>query len=208
MCVVASTDACAGACTLCDWSRSTRRAAASSQTGIAVSNDATFALGDGAVTTAATLSGAGTVNLGENACLTVAGGGKFDGTLSGTGVLALSGGTLTKTDGSALAIDLAIADGFSFTTDANGTGLPVANTTGTLTLPENGTVTFDCKRADVLGKTFIIAKGGTVTKAADLLTGWNVVCTDATRKCAGRFAIKDGEFTVTVSTPGIMILVR
>ncbi len=178
-------------------------------TALAVSAGARLTLERGADVAAATLDGAGTVELAGAARLTLARGGTFDGTFEGAGSVVVAGGALRRSDGAAFAVPLALADGIVVETDAAGTDLPVADTAVALTLPAHGTLAFTCAAGAVPPGTFILARGNPLV-APDGLAGWT--WRDATgQPTAGmvvRFAVKDNALVAHVLRSGTLLLVR
>lgn len=178
-------------------------------TALAVSAGARLTLERGADVAAASLDGAGTVALTGASRLALARGGTFDGTFEGPGALTLAGGALRRSDGAALNVPLALADGIVVTADAAGTGLPVADTAAALTLPAHGTLAFTCPARAVAPGALVLARGAPLVAPADL-DGWT--WRDATGLPAAgtviRFAVKDNALVAHVLRAGTLLLVR
>ncbi len=178
-------------------------------TALAVAAGARLSLERGADVAAATLDGAGTVALAGAARLTLAQGGTFDGAFEGLGSVVVAGGALRRSDGAALAVPLALADGIVVETDAAGAGLPVADTAAALVLPAHGTLAFTCKAGEAPSGALVLARGGSVS-APDGLAGWT--WRDATGQPAAgttvRFAVEGGAFVARVLRSGTILLVR
>lgn len=178
-------------------------------TALAVSAGARLTLERGADVAAATLDGAGTVELAGAARLTLARGGTFDGTFEGAGSVVVAGGALRRSDGAAFAVPLALADGIVMETDAAGTDLPVADTSAALTLPAHGTLAFTCPAGAVPSGTFVLARGRPLV-APDGLTDWT--WRDATGQPAAgtvvRLAVRDNALVAHVLRAGTLLLVR
>ena len=183
-------------------------------TALTVAEGARLVLARGADVAAATLDGAGAVALEGAARLVLAEGGTFDGTFDGafegSGTVALAGGALRRSDGAALDVPLALVDGLVVTTDAAGTGLPVAHVAAALTVPAHGTLAFTCPAGAVPPGTLVLARGAPLVAPPEGLAGWT--WRDETGAAAAgttvRFAVKDGAFVAQVMRSGTLLLVR
>ena len=123
--------------------------------------------------------------------------------------MTLAGGALRRSDGAALNVPLALADGIVVTTDAAGTGLPVADTAAALTVPAHGTLAFTCPARAVAPGALVLARGASLVAPANL-DGWT--WRDVTGLPAAgtviRFAVKDNALVAHVLRAGTLLLVR
>lgn len=120
----------------------------------------------------------------------------FTGTVNGTGTLILNAAMANAT----VAANVAIPDGANLVLGSH----PLVTTSGTLFVPENGTVTFVPRPQPGY---YVIATGAQVEAAAEDLAGWTVG--DINPGAWGTsFSLVDGAFVLDVKARGLMVILR
>lgn len=152
---------------------------------VTVEADATLDV-EGTRLAAKSLNGGGDVNISENASLAIDGG-NITGKLSGLGQLTLAG-KLSVADASAyhgavilgnggsfvadsLTAPMSIPEGYCATIGADGTGLPLAQTGGTVTVPSTASLTF--AEIPETNSQYIVVKAQSL-KLPESFDGWEI----------------------------------
>jgi len=170
------------------------------------------------------LAGAGSLDVATGASLKVAEASTFTGPVSGGGTIIAAAPLTLSGDGSAFVgavqttgakVTLSpsfgngnciFAEGFSVTTDLAGAGLPLVDTTGTVTLPATGAVTINATVDELspVRRRFLLAKAGAFAGATDF-SGWTVSPTGDYFKT--KLVVENGELVLKVIPKGTVLLV-
>lgn len=172
---------------------------------VAVEASATLEV-EGTRLAAKSLNGSGNVNISENASLAVDGG-NISGKLSGLGQLTLAGklavadasayhGAVILGNGGSFVADsmtapLSIPEGYCATIGADGTGLPLAQTGGIVTVPSAATLTFT--EIPETNSQYTIVKAQTL-KLPESFDGWEI-----SLPRPGRAMLKASDDAITLS---------
>lgn len=141
---------------------------------------------EGTRLSAKSVNGDGIVTISENSSISI-GGGNVMGSLAGLGQVTLSGklsvadassyyGNMTLTDGGSFVADtmaapMCIPEGYAGAVDADGVGLPLAQTGGAVTVPAAATLTFTTMSES--NALYTVAKGASL-KLPMTFDGWEV----------------------------------
>jgi hypothetical protein len=151
------------------------------------------------------LAGAGTAQIDGSATLVPGDMAGFTGAVSGHGVLRLAGGVSAKAS-SSVAADVEIP---SVVTDIAGSNLPLARTTGKVTMPATATIDFSdaARSGQVQGKVYVLAEAGSFD-VPETLAGWTFTPALAEGQGEPKLVVEGGKLKLKMGIQPTIVIFR